>query len=130
MSIPVEVPRLAEALSAYGPGYLLTTTDGRVKAVTVEPTVVDGTLVATGPGRGTCANIGANPVVTLVFPPTAERGFSLLIDGSAEVVGEDVRVTAESAVLHRPKAHSDGPPAPAGFGGPTTGCGDDCHPVA
>lgn len=123
MSIPVDVVDLARALTDFGAGYLLTVSDhGRVKAVTVEPELVDGALVVSGPGRGSCANVAANPAVTLLFPPPEPRGFTLLVDGTAEVAGDDVRVVPEHAVLHRPAAHADGPPAPGG-------CGQDCHPV-
>lgn len=123
MSIPVDVANLAKALTDFGPGYLLSASaSGQVKAVTVEPDVVEGTLVITDPGRGTSANITANPAVTVLFPPRVERGFTLLVDGVADVEGADVRITPTSAVLHRPAIHSDGPPAP-------DGCGQDCKPV-
>jgi hypothetical protein len=123
VSVPVEVGDLGKALADYGPGYLLTTTDGRVKAVTVEPEVREGgVLVVRCPGRGSSANIAANPPVTLVFPPLAPRGFSLLVDGTAALDGDDAVITASSAVLHRPAAHADGPTE-------TDGCGHDCAPV-
>ena len=112
MSIPVAVGELAKALADFGAGYLLTTSgDGRVKAVTVEPVLTDGVLFVVGPGRGTSANVAANPAATLLFPPLAPRGFTLLIDGIAERAGEDVRITPATAVLHRPAAHADGSPA-------------------
>ncbi|MFC4783404.1 pyridoxamine 5'-phosphate oxidase [Nocardioides sp. MAHUQ-72] len=123
MSIPVDVADLARALTDFGAGYLLTASpEGRVKAVTVEPEVVGGALVVPGPGRGSCGNVAANAAVTVLFPPVEARGFTLLVDGTAEVDGEDVRVTPSHAVLHRPASHADGPPAPGG-------CGHDCHPV-
>jgi hypothetical protein len=123
MSIPVDVADLARALEDFGAGYLLSTSaNGRVKAVTVEPEVTDGVLVVTGPGRGSTANIAANPTVTLLFPPREPGGFTLLVDGTAEVADEVAHVTPETAVLHRPAAHSDGPAAP-------DGCGHDCKPV-
>jgi pyridoxamine 5'-phosphate oxidase-like protein len=123
MSIPVDVADLERALGAFGAGYLLTAdAEGRVKAVTVEPEVVEGVLVVTGPGRGSGANIAANPAVTLLFPPAEPRGFTLLVDGTARVDGDAARVTPTGAVLHRPAAHADGPPAP-------DGCGHDCRPV-
>jgi len=123
MSIPVSTDQLARTLEGYGPGYLLTTSgDGRVKAVTVEPQVADGTLSVAGPGKGSVANVRANPAVTLLFPPPEPRGYTLLVDGTAEVAGDDVRVTPATAVLHRPAAHADGPPPP-------DGCGHDCRPV-
>ena len=123
MSIPVDVADLAEALQDFGAGYLLTTTAGAVKVVTVEPTVTDGVLQVAGPGKGTIANLADNPAVTLVFPPREPRGFTLLVDGTAEVAGEDVQITPVTAVLHRPASHADGPPAPGG-------CGNDCAPLS
>lgn len=127
MSIPVDVADLARALGDFGAGYLLSTSaDGRVKAVTIEPEVVDGALLVTGPGRGSCVNVAAQPSVTALFPPLQPRGYTLLVDGTAEVVGEDVRLVPVSAVLHRPASHADGPAAP---GAGEDGCGHDCAPV-
>jgi hypothetical protein len=122
MSIPVDVADLATALHDFGAGYLLTTTGGTVKVVTVEPTVADGVVLVEAPGKGTVANLADNPVMTLVFPPREPRGFTLLVDGTAEVAGDDVRITPATAVLHRPASHADGPPAP-------DGCGNDCAPL-
>lgn len=119
----MDVGDLARALEDFGAGYLLSTSgDGGVKAVTVEPRVVDGLLQVSGPGRGTLANVEAFPQVTLLFPPLQQRGFTLLVDGSVSLDGDDVTVTPASAVLHRPASHSDGPPAP-------DWCGHDCTPV-
>jgi Pyridoxamine 5'-phosphate oxidase len=124
MSIPVEVADLAKALEDFGAGYLLTSSaGGTVKAVTVEPTFADGALVVAGPGRGSLANLTGNPAATLLFPPLEPKGYTLLVDGTAEVAGDDVRVMPTGAVLHRPASHADGPAAP-------DGCGNDCAPVA
>lgn len=122
MSIPVEIGDLKAALEDFGSGYLLTTTHGRVKVVTVDPEYADGGLRVARPGRGTLVNLAANPTVTVVFPPVEARGHSLLIDGTAEVDGEDVVVRPASAVLHRPASHADGPL-------PADGCGHDCAPL-
>ena len=108
MSIAVDIADLAKALEDFDAGYLLTVSEARTaKVVTVEPTETDGMLLVSGPGRGTLANLGANPAVTLVFPPRRPRGFTLLVDGTGEVAGEDVRVTPTGAVLHRPASHAD-----------------------
>ncbi len=123
MSIPVKIGDIAVALERFGSGYLLTTTDGRVKVVTVEPTSADSGLRIAGPGRGTLSNLAVNPVVTLVFPPPDVHGHTLLVDGTAVVEGADVVVTPVTAVLHRPAAHADGPLPP-------DGCGQDCEPVS
>jgi len=129
MSIPVDVADLENALADFGAGYLLTVGgDATIKVVTVEPTVSDGVVVVAGPGKGTIANLAGNPSVTLVLPPPLPKGFTLLVDGTAEVAGEDVRITPSGAVLHRPGMHADGPPPPASAGD-QTGCGNGCAPV-
>lgn len=114
MSIPVTVDDLPSMLESFGPGYLLSTSpDGRVKAVTVQPSVDgDGLLTIAGPGRGSLANIAGNDQVTVLFPPLEPRGFTLLVDGRATADGEDVTVLVGGAVLHRPPSHADGPPPP------------------
>jgi hypothetical protein len=108
MSIPVDVAELGRTLADFGAGYLLSTTDGRVKAVSIRPELRDGVLVVRAPGRGSCANVAANPEVTALFPPLVAPGFTLLVDGAAEVDGEDVRVTPTSAVLHKSAVGADG----------------------
>ncbi|GAA1164455.1 pyridoxamine 5'-phosphate oxidase [Nocardioides aquiterrae] len=104
MSIPVEVADLAQRLAEFDRGYLLTSRDGLVKAVSVRAVPEDGTLLVAAPGRGSVANVGANPSVTLLFPPLAAAGMTLLVDGTAAAEGNDVRVTPTSAVLHKPVA--------------------------
>lgn len=109
MSIPVDVGDLPRTLPDFGPGYLLTVSpEGRVKAVSVEPIVEGETMLVRGPGRGSLANVGGNPVLTLLYPPREASGFSLLVDGTGSVEGEDVRVSPSSAVLHRSPSAGDG----------------------
>lgn len=122
MSIVVDLDQLGVTLTEYGPGYLLTTgTDGRVKAVTVEPDLIDE-VFDLPPSRGSGRNLSGNPLATLVFPPPAPRGYTLIVDGTAAVTADGIRFTPETAVLHRPADHADGPP-------PTDGCGHDCRPL-
>jgi hypothetical protein len=102
VSIPVDLADLPGVLEGFDLGYLLTTADGRVKVVAVDCQAVDGLLLVAAPGRGSTANLATNPAVTLLFPPTEPPGFTLLVDGTAEVVGDVARVTPTSAVLHRP----------------------------
>ena len=104
----MDVADLGRTLADFDAGYLLTTSDARVKAVSIAPELVDGVLVAPAPGRGTCANVAANPQVTALFPPRAAPGFTLLVDGTAEVDGDDVRLTPTSAVLHKPAGGAAG----------------------
>ena len=119
MSIAVDLDRLEQALADFGAGYLLTTSpDGRVKAVTVEPACVDGILLV-GPSEGSASNLSTNPTATVLFPPREAQGYSLIVDGTAAATDAGIAVTPQSAVLHRPASHSDGPPPP-------TGCQNDC----
>jgi hypothetical protein len=106
VSIKVEPDDLPRVLGDFDAGYLLTVdplgSPARVKVVSVRPSLVDGSLVITGPGRGSLANVRANPVVTLVWPPRQVGGMSLIVDGGAECAGDDVRVTPTGGVLHKP----------------------------
>ncbi|TIC83268.1 pyridoxamine 5'-phosphate oxidase [Nocardioides sp. GY 10113] len=126
MSIVVDLEDLARALGEHDYGYLLTTAASAeapgVKVVTVEPTLVDDTLRIVAAGRGSTRNIAANEVVTLTFPPRTYRGYTLIVDGTAEAADGDVVVTPTKAVLHRPADHADGTV-------PDDGCGHDCAPV-
>jgi hypothetical protein len=126
VSIPVEVDQLAAPIAERGPGYLLTVDgDGRVKAVTVEPELRDGTLLC-ATSRGSARNLESNPAATLLFPPAEERGYTLLVDGTAVAGDDGIVFTPTSAVLHRPADHA-GPDHQHAAG---DGCGHDCAPVA
>ena len=104
MSVLVDVADIPARLAEFDRGYLLTSKDGLVKAVSVRAVPVDGGLRIATPGRGSVANVDANPNLTLVFPPLANPGMSLLVDGIGAVDGEDVIVTPTGAVLHKPVA--------------------------
>jgi hypothetical protein len=122
MSIPVAIEDLAAATADYGWAYLLTVRDDlRPHIVAVTP-AWDGDRLTMSVGRGTARHAAARPAIALCYPPTVAGGYSLIVDGTA-VVGDDavVRFEPTGAVLHRP--------APEGFTGSVTGCGNDCEPV-
>jgi hypothetical protein len=108
MSIGVELQRLHEEVTRFGPSpYLLTVADdGRPHATAVTISWERDTLVA-GVGRRSAANARARPDVSLLWPPVDAEGFTLIVDGAAEVDGERVMVRPDAAVLHRQRA--DGP---------------------
>ena len=102
MSVLVDLADLPARLQEFDRGYLLTSRDGLVKAVSVRAVPEGGSLRIPAPGRGSVANVGANPHATLLFPPPADPGMSLLVDGTGVADGEDVLVTPTGAVLHKP----------------------------
>lgn len=128
MSIPVDVADLQRVRAAFGAAYLVTVGGGAPKVVTVEPVVSGSSIVVAAPGKGSLANAADRPAVTLAFPPREEKGFTLLVDGTASVEAGDLRIVPTSAVLHRPAGHADGPPAPVDAS--ATDCGNDCRPVS
>ena len=122
MSIPVAIDDLAAATEEYGWAYLLTVRDDlRPHIVAVTP-AWDGSRLVIDVGRGTARNAAARSSISLCYPPAEEGGYSLIVDGEASVEGEaTVHFAPTGAVLHRP--------APDGFTGSATGCGNDCEPV-
>ena len=127
MSIPVAIDDLVTATAERGWAYLLTVRDDlRPHIVAVDP-VWDGEQMVIAVGKGTAHGVSQRPLISLCYPPVEDGGYSLIVDGDGAVDsgGADgepsVRFTPTGAVLHRP--------APAGFEGSATGCGNDCEPV-
>lgn len=125
MSVKVEVHELAAQLADRPLAYLLTVTDDQhPHAVAVTPSVADQALRFTdGLGRRTRAKLAARPDVTILWPPAAPGGYTLIADGRVTVEGDESPVATflpVSAVLHRPAEHG---------AGPVGACGSDCLPV-
>ncbi|MGE3774752.1 MAG: pyridoxamine 5'-phosphate oxidase family protein [Gammaproteobacteria bacterium] len=119
MSIPVEASGLADVITRYRYAYLMTTTaNGAPHAVAVSAVLQDGALIVDRIGRRTRENALARPAVGLVWPPESAEDYSLIVDGQAAVVGDQMRITPTRAVLHR-SAPSPRPQAPGA-------CGSDC----
>lgn len=103
MSIPVELSNLPETLARYGFAYLLTHgAQGAPRALAVRPLLRDGVLHIDGVGERTRAGMQAHPAVGLVWPPSTDGEYSLIVDGNASVFGAQVQVAPTHAVLHRP----------------------------
>lgn len=126
MSIVVDLDQLASTLAGYPFGYLLTSSGGEVKAVTVTASVVDGHVEVPVASNGSARNLVGNPTATLLFPPTEPKGYSLIVDGTAASTGGGFRLEPVRAVLHRPADHAGPGGAPHTHDG---GCGHDCRPV-
>lgn len=122
----VDLERLAAALPDFPFAYLITVDDGyRVHTVTVEPELCEGTIDVGLIGGRTRDNLAHRADVTLLWPPTEPGGYSLIVDGQAEVTpenraGDAVRlgVSPTRALLHRE--------ADPGSPGAAKGCLHDC----
>jgi hypothetical protein len=102
MSIAVPLDELEQKLADYPWGYLVTVRDdGRPQSLAVPTQMVDGVLVASV-GQRAALNATTRPNVTMLFPGTTGRDFSLIVDGDALVDGDRIEVTPTWAVLHRP----------------------------
>ena len=133
----VDVKRLAAALPDYPFGYLITVDDGyRAHTVTVEPRLRELPDGPDGPealidvgliGGRTRKNLAERRDVTLLWPPPEPGGYSLIVDGIAELsdpedsAGDEtvhLGVVPTRALLHR-EADADSP-------GAAKGCLHDC----
>ena len=121
MSVKVDLEQLADALTDFAFAYLITVGDDyRAHTVAVDPVLAEGVFALGGSGNSTRRDAIAHPVVTLVWPPREPSGYTLIVDGQAEVADDGLRVTPQRAVLHRPAT----PATPT-----ASGCGDDCVPL-
>jgi hypothetical protein len=120
VSVPVELERLPAETDRYGPfPYVLTVSaDGRPHAVSVAVSWRGATLAAEV-GACTAANAAGRPDVSLLWPPPERGGYSLIVDGTAEVDDGALRLTPTKAVLHRPALQGDEPEEGS--------CGSDCQ---
>ncbi len=93
----VDLKRLAGALPDFPFAYLITVDDGyRVHTVTVEP-VLRGAILEVGLiGGRTRSNLHHHRDVTLLWPPAEPGGYSLIVDGTAEL-SEDTENSGETA---------------------------------
>jgi hypothetical protein len=103
VSVAVDLGELRAAVAAQSAVcYLLTVADdARVHAVAVGVDVGDTELRCAAGGHSR-ANAAARPGVSLLWPPVGDGGHTLIVDGDAEVHGDEVVVRPTRAVLHRP----------------------------
>lgn len=102
MSVKVDLDKLAETLADFPFGYLITVGDDfRAHTVAVTPVFADGKFSIEPLGDTSRRNATAHDAVTVVWPPREPTGYSLIVDGTAEVTDAGVRLTPSRAVLHR-----------------------------
>ncbi len=119
VTVPVGLEELRCEAAKYGAApYLLTVSDdGRPHAVSVRVRWEQGNLELSG-GTRSRSNASTRPDVTLLWPAIEDGGFSLIVDGSASISGEQIVIRPVSAVLHRSLA-----------AGPDRAAGSECRPV-
>ena len=84
MSVKVDLDTLTDTLRDFSFAYLVTVGDDfRAHTVAVDPTLTAGALHIGGVGNSTRRNASAHPAVTLVWPPRAPGGYTLIVDGAA-----------------------------------------------
>lgn len=120
MSVKVDLDELASALEDFSFAYLITVGDDRrAHTIAVQPVLADGVFDVGTQGATTSRNVEGQPNVTLLWPPSAAGGYSLIVDGTGLIDGS-LKVTPGRAVLHRRAAD-----VPAG----PTGRPHDCVPL-
>lgn len=104
----VDLKALAAALPDYPYAYLITVDDDcRVHTVTVRPALREATLDIGLIGGRTRENLATRADVTLLWPPTDPGGYSLIVDGRAEMATATpdgtarLEVVPTRALLHR-----------------------------
>ena len=107
MSVPVPIEALATQVRSHGAVAFLITTSEEGGPHTVSVAVVlDGSTLRAAVGRTTASNAAARPSVTLLWPPSADPRYCLVVDAEARVEGTagvdaTVVLTPTRAVQHR-----------------------------
>jgi hypothetical protein len=118
----VDLQALANALADYPYAYLITVDDDyRAHTVTVEPQLREATLDVGLIGGRTRNNLARRPDVTLLWPPAEPGGYSLIVDGTAEVTEAGVETARLTVVPTRALLHRDADSPDA-----AKGCLHDC----
>lgn len=122
MSVKVDLDKLADTLADYPFGYLITVGDDyRAHTVAVEPVLTEGIFDVGQMGSGTRRNASEHPDVTVVWPPADPGGYTLIVDGHAELTDVGLTVVPTRAVLHRRAASDSAATSPDGL--------HDCVPL-
>lgn len=120
-----QIPELSTAIEERTTVYLLTVDrSGHPHAAEVYTTGIEDTgphphLVFRGVGSSAGENIDAGSQVSLMWPPAAPGGYTLIVNGAPQLglTPGSLEVEVTRAVLHRPGA------------GQESECGSDCIPI-
>jgi hypothetical protein len=109
VSIAVALDELRSEIAKRGDTAFLVTTNGSSPHIVSVRVTWDGDTITAGAGSTTAKNVAERPVVSLLWPSSFDD-YSLIVDGSASIDADVVRVAPTRAVLHRSVAATgDGP---------------------
>jgi len=122
MSVKVDLDRLADTLTDFPFGYLVTVGDDyRAHTVAVSPAFADGAFAVGAVGKHTRANVSQHADVTIVWPPRQDGGYTLIVDGRGRLTDDALHVEPTRAVLHRSATPDSAATSPDGL--------HDCVPI-
>jgi hypothetical protein len=107
------------AVADFGPRATIITVAESLRPHVVTAVVgVDGESLLIDVGAGTRANLVAHPDLALVWTPPGNGEYELILDGTAEHIGEPdgrsvstVRIAVAGGILHRLAGLPDGAPS-------------------
>ena len=108
LSVKIEPIHIGEHLAGREFVYLITNSNDRSHVVALRPEMLNDIARFSNTGRTPLANVAANSLVTLTWPPCDQSQshehakYSLVADGVATIDGDELVVTITTAVLHRP----------------------------
>jgi hypothetical protein len=114
MSVPVELEQLRSQIASAGADvFLLSVRDGSRPHAVSALVSWDGDDLVVPATRRSSSNVAEASSVTLLWPSSGQE-YSLIVDGTAVVDGDVLRITPTHAVLHRsvlassPSGHTEG----------------------
>ena len=114
MSVAVGLEELRAQIAGAGDDvFLLSVRDGSRPHAVSAVVAWEGDELVLPAGSRSAANVAAAPSVTLLWPASGQE-YSLIVDGTARVEGDQLRIVPTHAVLHRsarasaPSGHSEG----------------------
>ncbi len=104
MSVVVSIAELPEVLARYDLAFLVSVSgSGQPRFLAQRPRLEDGPmLVVDKAGEGT-RKAADGKVVALLYPNADPSQHALIVDGTAELRGEELWVTPTAAILHIPR---------------------------
>ena len=103
MSVVVSLEELPEVIARYDLAFLVSVSgSGQPRFLAQRPRLSDGALVVDKAGEGT-RKAADGKVVALLYPNADPSQHALIVDGTAELRGEELWITPTAAILHIPR---------------------------